>query len=99
MKLINIDMNKYFHMIPLWKSPIKLPVELPAMAAPWPACSDDAAPTRGATRCKPGTLDASQPRQLIGPQPGQPGLDPIDACSAPHREPYFWIVLFIFWIY
>ena len=22
-------MNKYFHMIPLWKSPIKLPVELP----------------------------------------------------------------------
>ena len=29
MKLINIDINKYFHMIPLWKSPIKLPVELP----------------------------------------------------------------------
>ena len=29
MKLINISINKYFHMIPLWKSPIKLPVELP----------------------------------------------------------------------
>ena len=29
MKLINININKYFHMIPLWKSPIKLPVELP----------------------------------------------------------------------
>ena len=29
MKLINKDINKYFHMIPLWKSPIKLPVELP----------------------------------------------------------------------
>ena len=29
MKLINININKYFHMIPLWKSPIKLPMELP----------------------------------------------------------------------
>ena len=29
MKLRNINMNKYFHMIPLWKSPIKLPLELP----------------------------------------------------------------------
>ena len=29
MKLINININGYFHMIPLWKSPIKLPVELP----------------------------------------------------------------------
>jgi len=29
MKLINMNINKYFHMIPLWKSPIKLPVELP----------------------------------------------------------------------
>ena len=29
MKLINISINTYFHMIPLWKSPIKLPVELP----------------------------------------------------------------------
>ena len=28
-KLINMNINKYFHMIPLWKSPIKLPVELP----------------------------------------------------------------------
>ena len=38
MKLINISINKYFHMIPLWKSPIKLPVELPVEA------------TRGTTR-------------------------------------------------
>ena len=29
MKLININVNKYFHMIPSWKSPIKLRVELP----------------------------------------------------------------------
>ena len=29
MKLTNININKYFHMIPLWRSPIKLPVELP----------------------------------------------------------------------
>ena len=28
MTLINININKYFHMIPLWKSLIKLPVEL-----------------------------------------------------------------------
>ena len=28
-KLINIDVNKYIHMIPSWKSPSKLPVELP----------------------------------------------------------------------
>ena len=27
MKLMNISISKYFHMIPLWKSPIKLPVE------------------------------------------------------------------------
>ena len=27
MKLINMKLNEYFHMIPLWKSPIKLPVE------------------------------------------------------------------------
>ena len=33
MNSININMNKYFHMIPLWKSPIKLPVELPVMKA------------------------------------------------------------------
>ena len=26
MKLINISIDKYFHMIPLWKSPIKLPL-------------------------------------------------------------------------
>ena len=26
---MNININKYFHMIPLWKSPIKLPMELP----------------------------------------------------------------------
>ena len=32
MRLININLNKYFHMIPLWKSPIKLPVELPVEA-------------------------------------------------------------------
>ena len=32
MKLINININQYFHMIPLWKSPIKLPVELPVGA-------------------------------------------------------------------
>ena len=29
MKFININSNKDFHMIPLWKSPIKLPVDLP----------------------------------------------------------------------
>ena len=29
MKLISIKIHRYFHMIPLWKSPIKLPVELP----------------------------------------------------------------------
>ena len=28
MKLINININEYFHMIPLSKSPIELPVEL-----------------------------------------------------------------------
>ena len=27
MTLINTDINRYFHMIPLWKSPIKLPVD------------------------------------------------------------------------
>ena len=32
MKVINIKTNQYFHMIPLWKSPIKLPVELPVGA-------------------------------------------------------------------
>ena len=32
MKLININIIKNFHMIPLWKSPIKLPVELPVAA-------------------------------------------------------------------
>ena len=31
MKLINININKCFHMIPLWKSPLKLPVELPVV--------------------------------------------------------------------
>ena len=29
MKLFNISINKYFHMIPLWKSPVKQPLELP----------------------------------------------------------------------
>ena len=29
MKVVNINIHEYFHMIPLWKSPIKLPVELP----------------------------------------------------------------------
>ena len=33
MKLIHINISKCFHMIPLWKSPIKLPVELPVAAA------------------------------------------------------------------
>ena len=28
MQLIDITIDKYSHMIPLWKSPIKLPVEL-----------------------------------------------------------------------
>ena len=42
MKLINININEYFHMIPLWKSPIKLPVEatrgkLPVESYPWAA--------------------------------------------------------------
>ena len=32
MKLMNININKYFHMIPLWKSPSKLPLELPYKA-------------------------------------------------------------------
>ena len=35
MKLIKININKYFHMIPLWKSPIKLPVELPVELDHW----------------------------------------------------------------
>ena len=26
MKLINMNINQYFHMIPLWKPPIKLPL-------------------------------------------------------------------------
>ena len=43
MTLINIHINKYFNMIPLWKSPIKLPVELPVGA------------TRAATRQHPTT--------------------------------------------
>ena len=34
MKLNNIDTNNNFHMIPLWKSPIKLPVELPVAIDP-----------------------------------------------------------------
>ena len=34
MKLINKNIIKYFHMIPLWKSPIKLPVELPVAIDP-----------------------------------------------------------------
>ena len=34
MKLFNINENKYFHMIPLWKSPIKLLVELPVEQPP-----------------------------------------------------------------
>ena len=38
MKLINMDRNTCFHMIPLWKSPIKLPMEATRGA------------TRGATR-------------------------------------------------
>ena len=29
MRLIDINIDKYFHMIPLWESPIKAPVELP----------------------------------------------------------------------
>ena len=29
MNSINMNINKNVHMIPLWKSPIKLPVELP----------------------------------------------------------------------
>ena len=29
MKIILINLNRYFHMILLWESPIKLPVELP----------------------------------------------------------------------
>ena len=42
MKLNNINMNKYFHMIPLWKSPIKLPL--------W---SYPCGATRGALDCYP----------------------------------------------
>ena len=38
LKLINININKYFHMIPLWKSPIKLPVELPVEATRGATC-------------------------------------------------------------
>ena len=41
-------MNRYFHMIPLWKSPIKLPL----WSYPWTA-------TRGATRVQlPVVVDA-----------------------------------------
>ena len=29
MKVININVNKYFHLMPLWRSPLKLPLELP----------------------------------------------------------------------
>ena len=46
MNLININIIKYFHMIPLWKSPIKLPVELPVEL---PAVKLGS----GATRCGP----------------------------------------------
>ena len=35
MQLININIHAYFHMIPLWKSHIKLPVELQPTSALW----------------------------------------------------------------
>ena len=35
MKLMNIKINEYFHMISLWKSPIKLPVEATRWSYPW----------------------------------------------------------------
>ena len=38
MYVINTITNEYFHMIPLWKSPIKLPVELPGSLGLDPRC-------------------------------------------------------------
>ena len=35
MKFPNIDINKYFHMIPLWKSPSKLPLWSHPWSYPW----------------------------------------------------------------
>ena len=32
-----MNINKYFHLIPLWKSPLKLPVELPVELPVGPA--------------------------------------------------------------
>ena len=35
MQLINIDIDKYFHMIPSWKSPITLPLWSYPWSYPW----------------------------------------------------------------
>ena len=53
---MNININKYFHMIPLWKSPIKLPVELPVELPPMICCgatavSSSARPKKKETMC------------------------------------------------
>ena len=64
MELINININKYFHMIPLWKSPIKLPVELPVEASHRDAGAPQRFPrpvTIAQRRSRPGANNLGKP--------------------------------------
>ena len=73
MKLINIDTNKYFHMIPLWESPMKLPVELPvANVSPGLA---------------PGTTDPSDWRRRTEATEEQPPTAAAGRAPAPLAHP------------
>ena len=80
MKSINININKYFHMIPSWKSPMKLPVELSMTQAPrcgHPLCSGEDPLQR--TRCGHPLSATARPRFL--PQRG-----PVVATRCGHRS-------------
>ena len=51
MKLIIVSIYTYFHIIPLWKSPIKLPVEATRWSYPWSyPLQKEASPTKGLIR-------------------------------------------------
>ena len=79
MKLINININKYFHMIPLWKSPIKLPVELPMELPVVPLWH-----VHPQTHKQPATFFKHQNNQKINENTGFPRVPcgPVKPCGA-----------------
>ena len=63
MKLINMNINEYVHMVPLWKSPIKLPVEASPLELPEERAADASCSSTGSSRGHQGLPVLGKPRK------------------------------------